>query len=38
MKPIPSIPRYIKYITVKPKLLRLHAPYIKKAVATKKNI
>ena len=36
--PIPSMPKYTKYITVKPKLLRLHAPYIKKQVAIKKNM
>ena len=32
------MPKYTKYITVKPKLLRLQAPYIKKKVAIKKNI
>ena len=36
--PIPSIPRYIKYIKEKPKLLRLQAPYIRKQVAIKKKI
>ena len=30
--------KYTKYITVKPKLLRLKAPYIRKQVATKKKI
>ena len=38
MKPIPSMPKYTKYMAVKPKLLRLNAPYIKKQVATKKNM
>ena len=32
------MPKYTKYITVKPKLLRLNAPYIRKQVATKKNM
>ena len=32
------MPKYTKYITVNPKLLRLHAPYIKNIVAIKKNI
>ena len=35
---MPSIPRYTKYIVVKPKLLRLNAPYIKKQVAIKKKM
>ena len=35
---MPSMPKYTKYITVKPKLLRLQAPYIKKKVANKKKI
>ena len=38
MNPTPSMAKYTRYITVKPKLLRLHAPYIRKQVATKKNI
>ena len=38
INPMPSIAKYTKYIAVKPKLLRLNAPYIKKQVATKKNI
>ena len=38
MNPMPSMARYTKYITVKPKLLRLHAPYIKNTVAIKKNM
>ena len=37
-KPMPSIPRYIKYINVKPKLCLLQAPYIKNTVAIKKKI
>lgn len=32
------MPKYTKYITVNPKLLRLQAPYIKKKVAIKKKI
>ena len=32
------MPRYTKYIKVKPKLLRLQAPYIKNTVAIKKKI
>ena len=32
------MPKYTKYMAVKPKLLRLNAPYIKKQVATKKNM
>ena len=36
--PMPSMPKYTKYITVNPKLLRLHAPYIRKQVATKKKM
>jgi len=35
---MPSIPKYTKYMAVKPKLLRLKAPYIRKQVATKKKI
>tara|TARA_E500000305_G_C3916934_1_gene186159 strand:- start:368 stop:595 length:228 start_codon:yes stop_codon:yes gene_type:complete len=38
MNPMPSMPKYTKYITVNPKLLRLHAPYIRKQVATKKKM
>ena len=38
MNPMPSMPKYTKYMTVKPKLLRLHAPYIRKQVATKKKM
>ena len=38
INPTPSMPRYTKYMNVKPKLLRLHAPYIKKHVAIKKKI
>ena len=38
INPMPSIAKYTKYIAVKPKLLRLNAPYIKKQVATKKNM
>jgi len=38
MKPMPSMPKYTKYMTVKPKLLRLKAPYIRNTVAIKKKI
>ena len=38
MNPIPSMPKYTKYMTVNPKLLLLHAPYIKKTVAIKKKM
>ena len=38
MKPTPSMPKYTKYMAVKPKLLRLQAPYIRNTVAIKKNI
>ena len=38
INPMPSMPKYTKYITVNPKLLRLHAPYIRKQVATKKKM
>ena len=38
INPIPSIPRYIKYINVNPKLCLLQAPYIKNTVAIKKKI
>tara|TARA_B100000579_G_scaffold340540_1_gene292160 strand:+ start:6731 stop:6949 length:219 start_codon:yes stop_codon:yes gene_type:complete len=35
---MPSMVKYTKYITVKPKLLRLQAPYIKKKVANRKKM
>jgi len=38
MNPTPSMAKYTKYITVKPKLLRLKAPYIRNTVATRKNM
>ena len=38
MNPTPSMPKYTKYMAVKPKLLRLKAPYIKNTVAIKKKI
>ena len=38
MNPMPSIAKYTKYMAVKPKLLRLNAPYIRKQEATKKKI
>ena len=38
MKPMPSMPKYTKYMAVKPKLLRLKAPYIRNTVAIKKKI
>ena len=38
MNPMPSMAKYTKYITVKPKLLRLKAPYIRNTVATRKKI
>ena len=38
IKPTPSMAKYTKYITVNPKLLRLNAPYIRKQVATRKNM
>ena len=38
MKPMPSMPKYTKYMAVNPKLLRLKAPYIKNTVAIKKKI
>ena len=37
-KPMPSMPRYIKYMSVNPKLCLLQAPYIKNTVAIKKKI
>ena len=38
MNPTPSMPKYTKYMAVKPKLLRLNAPYIRNTVATRKKI
>ena len=38
MNPMPSMPKYTKYMTVKPKLLRLNAPYIRNTVAIRKKI
>ena len=38
MNPMPSMPRYTKYMAVKPKLLRLKAPYIRNTVAIRKKI
>ena len=38
MNPMPSMPKYTKYMTVNPKLLRLKAPYIRNTVAIKKKI
>tara|TARA_B100000161_G_scaffold257036_1_gene220625 strand:+ start:550 stop:786 length:237 start_codon:yes stop_codon:yes gene_type:complete len=38
IKPMPSMPKYTKYIAVNPKLLRLQAPYIRNTVAIKKKI
>ena len=38
MKPMPSMPKYTKYIAVKPKLFLLKAPYIKNTVAIRKKI
>ena len=38
MKPMPSMPKYTKFMAVNPKLLRLKAPYIKNTVAIKKKI
>ena len=32
------MPKYTKYMTVKPKLLRLNAPYIRNTVAIRKKI
>ena len=32
------MPKYTKYMTVKPKLLRLKAPYIRNTVAIRKKI
>ena len=37
-KPMPSMPKYTKYMAVNPKLLRLKAPYIRNTVAIKKKI
>ena len=36
--PMPSMPKYTKYMIVKPKLCLLHAPYIKNTVAIKKKM
>ena len=36
--PMPSMHRYTKYITVKPKLWRLNAPYIRNTVAIRKKM
>ena len=38
MNPMPSMPKYTKYMKVKPKLLRLNAPYIRNTVAIRKKI
>ena len=38
MNPMPSMPKYTKYMAVNPKLLRLNAPYIRNTVAIKKKI
>ena len=38
IKPTPSMPKYTKYMAVKPKLLRLNAPYIRNTVAMRKKI
>ena len=38
INPMPSMPKYTKYMKVNPKLLRLHAPYIRKQVAIRKNM
>lgn len=38
MKPMPSMPKYTKYMAVNPKLLRLKAPYIRNTVAIKKKM
>tara|TARA_B100000575_G_scaffold273938_1_gene257284 strand:- start:1696 stop:1932 length:237 start_codon:yes stop_codon:yes gene_type:complete len=38
MNPMPSMPKYTKYMKVKPKLLRLKAPYIRNTVAIRKKI
>ena len=36
--PMPSMAKYTKYMAVKPKLLRLNAPYIRNTVAIRKKI
>ena len=38
IKPMPSMPKYTKYIAVKPKLFLLNAPYIRNTVAIRKKI
>ena len=38
IKPMPSMPKYTKYMAVKPKLFLLNAPYIRNTVATRKKI
>ena len=38
MNPMPSMPKYTKYMAVNPKLLRLKAPYIRNTVAIKKKM
>ena len=38
MNPMPSMPKYTKYIAVKPKLFLLYAPYIRKQVAIRKKM
>ena len=38
MNPTPSMPKYTKYMAVKPKLFLLNAPYIRNTVATRKKI
>ena len=38
IKPMPSMAKYTKYMAVKPKLLRLNAPYIRNTVAIRKKI
>ena len=38
IKPMPSIPKYTKYMAVKPKLFLLNAPYIRNTVAMRKKI
>ena len=38
MNPTTSMAKYTKYMAVKPKLLRLNAPYIRNTVATRKKI
>ena len=38
IKPMPSMAKYTKNMAVKPKLLRLNAPYIRNTVAIRKKI